>query len=187
MDLHWNFFLALERDVDVLSRYVEFDSRNYDCFSIEIARILVAASGEVDVVAKQICRAADSHSSARDMIDYRRELMRAYPRIPDFRVKMPRFGLDLKPFEQWKRHNGVPLWWKAHDKIKQEKNTQYHRASLKHALNAVAGLFVMVLHLYRDKAEAGELLPSPQLFRPDHAHDNGTTNHGLEIGISYRL
>jgi hypothetical protein len=187
VDLHWNFFLALERDADVLSRYVEFDSRNYDCFSIEIARILASASGEVDVVAKQLCRAADPHSTAADMIDYRRELMRAYPGIPDLRVKVPRFGLELKPWEQWKRHNGVPLWWTAYNKIKHDRNGQYRRATLKNALNAAAGLFVMVLHLYRDKAQAGELLPSPQLFRPDNAHYDATVHNGLEVGISYRL
>jgi len=187
MELHWNFFLALERDVDVLSRYVEFDRRNYHCFSIEIARILVSASGEVDVVAKQICHAANRHSTAHDMVDYRRELIRVYPRIPDVRVKVPRFGLELKPWEQWKRHNGVPLWWTAYNRIKRERNAQYHGATLKHALNAVAGLFVMVLHLYRDKAQAGDLLPSPQLFRPDDAHYSGTRHNGLEVGISYRL
>jgi len=186
VDLHWNFFLALERDVDVLSRYVEFDSRNYDCFSIEIARILASASGEVDIIAKQLCHAANSHSTAADMIDYRRELMRAHPGIPDLRVKLPRFGLELKPWEQWKRHNGVPLWWKAHNKIKHDRNASSN-ATLKNALNAVAGLFVLVLHLYRDKAEAGELLPSPQLFRPDDAHSTRTTHNQLGIGISYRL
>jgi len=187
VELHWNFFLALERDLDVLSRYVEFDSRNYDCFSIEIARILAAASGEVDVVAKQLCRAANPHSAAHDMIDYRRELMRVHPKIPDFRVKLPRFGLDLKPWEQWKRHNGVPLWWRAHNKIKQERNAQYDGANLKHALNAVAGLFVMVLHLYGEKAQTGKLLPSPQLFRPDNARGNGAAHNGREIGMTYRL
>jgi len=187
VELHWNFFLALERDVDVLSRYVEFDSRNYDCFSIEITRILAAASGVVDIVAKQICRAANRHSTASDMIDYRRELMRAYPGMPDFRVKLPRFGLELKPWEQWRRYNGIPVWWKAHDKIKHERSAPYHGATLKNALNAVAGLFVLVLHLYRDKAQAGELLPSPQLFRPDDAHHNGTRHNGLGTGIEYRL
>ena len=27
--LHWNYFLALERDMDVMSRYIEFDEANF--------------------------------------------------------------------------------------------------------------------------------------------------------------
>jgi len=34
--------LAIEREVDHLSRYVEFDERNFECFSIEIARVILA-------------------------------------------------------------------------------------------------------------------------------------------------
>lgn len=41
--LHWNYFLALERDLEVLSRYVEFANRNYKTYSIELAHLLFGA------------------------------------------------------------------------------------------------------------------------------------------------
>jgi hypothetical protein len=41
---HWNYLLAIERDLDV-----EFDERNFDCFSIQIARVLLASGAETDV------------------------------------------------------------------------------------------------------------------------------------------
>ena len=53
--LHWNYFLALEADVENLSRYIEFKKDNFRVYSIEIAHILLASSSEVDVVAKQLC------------------------------------------------------------------------------------------------------------------------------------
>ena len=56
IEQHWNYFLTIERDVDHLSRYVEFDERNFECFSIEIARVILASGAEVDVVCQQICQ-----------------------------------------------------------------------------------------------------------------------------------
>lgn len=61
---HWNYFLALEHDLEILSRYVEFEERNFDCFSIESARILLAAASETDVVCKMICKSIDPASDA---------------------------------------------------------------------------------------------------------------------------
>lgn len=51
--LHWNYFLALERDLELVTRYVEFSQQNFGVYSIEFAPPFFAASAEVDVVAKQ--------------------------------------------------------------------------------------------------------------------------------------
>ena len=53
---HWNYFLSTEADLIELSRFVEFDKKNYKCFSVEMARLLMAAAAETDVVCKQLCR-----------------------------------------------------------------------------------------------------------------------------------
>lgn len=172
-EAHWNYFLAIERDLEVLSRYMEFDKRNFKCFSIEIARIILAACAEVDVVCKQMCRANNSNSTAENINAYRTEIKSIVHGIPDFQVLMPRFGLTLRPWDEWRSRTGVPIWWTAYNKIKHHRDSQYHQASLKNALNAVAGLFVVVLYLYKDKARLGELLPSPQLLRVGAAHDAG--------------
>lgn len=52
---HWNYFLAVEEDLHRLSRFVEFSADNFETHSLELARILFAASAEVDVVARQLC------------------------------------------------------------------------------------------------------------------------------------
>jgi hypothetical protein len=54
--LHWNYFIALERDLEVISRYVEFCPQNFEVYSIEFAHLLFAAASEVDVIAKLLCR-----------------------------------------------------------------------------------------------------------------------------------
>jgi len=184
---HWNYLLAIERDLDELSRYVEFDEKNFDCFSIEIARILLATGAEVDVVCKQICSVVKPESRAENINDYRTEIKSAYPGIPQFEVLLPRFGLRLTPWDEWKEADGVPLWWTAYNKIKHQRDSEYHRANLKNALNAVGASFVMVLYLYKDRAEAGGLVPSPQLLRvPDRVFGGGVCQ-GYEMGIQYRL
>lgn len=188
---HWNYFLAVERDLERLSRFVEFDTRNFECFSIELARLLLTASAEVDVVCKQVCRAANSKSKADNIIRYRKEILVAFPRLPTFGVVVPRFGLALHPWDQWRQKDdrkAVPLWWTAHNKVKHARHAEYHQATLKNALNAVAGLFVMVVHLYPQQAESGELVPSPQLLRPDEEHLAGVTvTDAFEGGFNYVL
>jgi hypothetical protein len=99
--------------------------------------------------------------------------LRAFPDVPAFQILVPRFGLTLTPWDEWGKPSGVPFWWTAYNKIKHNRDSEYHRAALKNVLNSVAGLFVMVLYLYRDKARNGQLLPSPQLLRVDDNHYGG--------------
>jgi hypothetical protein len=186
-DAHWNYFLSVEADLERLSRFVEFDERNYECFSVEIARILIAAAAEADVVCKQICRNLNPASSANNINNYRDEIVQAYPVVPCFEVLSPRYGLRLKPWDNWSDSHGVPVWWTAYNKIKHHRDTEYHRASLKNVLNAVAGLFVVCLYLYKDKAEHGELIPSPSILRPSEDRFGGVTHGGFEFSIKYNL
>jgi hypothetical protein len=126
-------------------------------------------------------------SRAGNIKKYRDEIGVAYPQIPDFQVVLHKFGLTLTPWENWNSPDGVPDWWTAYNKIKHHRHSEYHRGNLQNALNAVAGLYVMVLYLYKEKAEEAELVPSPQLFRPVEEHFVGTTFGGYEVGIQYEL
>lgn len=164
IETHWNYLLAIEGDLERLSRFIEFDERNFDCFSIEISRILLASGAEVDVVCKQICKKLNPSSSADRIHPYQNEILAAYPTIPDFEVLLPRYGLMLTPWSNWNVQNSPPDWWTAYNKIKHHRDAEYDRANLKNALNAVGGLFIMVLYLYKEKAEVGKLGPSPQLL-----------------------
>ena len=184
---HWNYLIAIERDLERLSRYVEFDQRHFDCFGIEIARLLLACGAEIDVVCKQICQAIAPGSAASKINQYRVEILSLYPEVPMFEVTLPRFGLILHHWDEWEKPNGVPFWWTAYNKTKHERNTQYPRANWKNALNAVAGLFVVVLHLYKEKATLGELVPPPQLLRVGEAHFGGMTMGQYEMGTNYVL
>jgi hypothetical protein len=170
---HWSYLLAIEHELNEVSRFVEFDERNFDCFSIEIARLLLTSAAEVDVVCKRLCKIINQESKANSIHQYETEIVAAFPSIPQFQVLLPRFGLTLTPWNEWSRPGSVPFWWTAYNKIKHHRDSEYHRASLKNALNAVAGLFVVVLHLYKDKANRGQLGPLPELLRVEDIHYKG--------------
>jgi hypothetical protein len=184
---HWNYFLALEKDLEVLSRYVEFAESNFICYSLEIARVLFAAASEADVVAKQLCTNINPDSTASNIHQYRDEIRAAYPGFQNFKVAIPRFGLELTPWSNWCDPTGVPGWWTAYNKVKHHRNTDYHRGNLKNCLNAAAGLFVVILYFYKEKAENADLIPMPSIFRVTDEHFDGTTFNSIEYGINYKL
>ena len=186
-NVHWNYFLAIEGDLERLSKFIEFDKENFHCFSIEIARILLSSAAEVDVVCKEICRKLNPISSADSINNYRDEIRMAYPGILNFEVMFPRHGLSLTPWNSWNDSDGVPVWWTAYNKIKHHRNTEYYRANLENALNAVGGLFVLVLYLYKEKAELGELGPSPKLLHVSEDRFRGISHAGFTLNFVYDL
>jgi hypothetical protein len=182
---HWNYLLAFDADLVELSRYVEFHENNFNCFSIEIARILLASAAEVDVVSKLLCKTINPKSRAGNIHRYRDTIRPAFPGIASFEVFMPRFGLSLHPWNEWTKKEGVPFWWSDYNKVKHQRDAYFGRASLKNMLNAVAGLFVMVLHLYGERARLGALEPPPQVLHVTRGHYIGTVAGGG--GHAYKI
>jgi hypothetical protein len=178
--LHWNYFLALERDIEAVSRFIEFDPANFDVFSIELARLLFAAASEVDVMAKLICRQVDPDSEASSINAYKTALVPAVPTILTTAVNVPRYGLTLQPWENWQTpgDQSHPDWWNAYNKVKHHRSTHFHRATLANTLNALAGLLVINFEFYhRELSPQGQQLhvkdvtaqlePTTALFRFD--------------------
>jgi len=160
--LHWNYFLALESDLGRLSRFVEFKSNNFKTYSIETAHLLLAASSEVDVIARQLCQRLDSSTGASDIKEYRQVIRPAIPQIEKEIVVMPRHGLHLTPWQNW-QNDSTPDWWRAYNNVKHERDTHFEKGNLQNVLNAMAGLFLLILHFYRSK---DSLVPPPALFTP---------------------
>src|SRR5947207_537638 len=100
--IHWNYFLALESDLEQISRYIEFDENNFRTYSIELAHLLLAASSEVDVIAKGICEFLEPTSPAENINQYQGIIRRKLPEFSKELVYVPRFSLTLKPWSNWK-------------------------------------------------------------------------------------
>ena len=64
---HWRYFLALEDDLERAFRFVEFCDENLKTHSLEFSRILMMASAEVEVVAKQLSSRIEPTLSPKNM------------------------------------------------------------------------------------------------------------------------
>jgi hypothetical protein len=146
--VHWNYFLALESDVVRLARFIEFREDNFPTYSIELARLIMAAAAEVDVVAKLVCRKLDPQSHPRNIKGYASVILRAPDRkLSALTVRIPRYGIILKPWISWTPET-PPLWWTANNKVKHHRDTGFKEANLGHALNAVSALFSLTIYHY---------------------------------------
>jgi hypothetical protein len=161
---HWQYLLAIEDDVIQLSRYVEFNIDNYSTYSIEIARILMTATQEIDVLLKQVCSKYGDGSNSEQ--GYRLFFSSQFPKISDIEVTTFIGELTLKPFDSWKI-NQTPAWWTANNKVKHHRHIHYQKASLESGLNAVAGLLIANLYFYLPLPSNEQLYPATKLLYPN--------------------
>lgn len=161
--VHWSYFLALEDDLYRLSRFVDFSTSNYQTYSIEIARLLLSSSAEVDSVLKQLVHRLDPTNLASNVLAYYLPVTGHAAKFLDFKVLIPRFGIELTPWIDW-APNKSPEWWSAHNKVKHHRHSHFHDANLKNCLNSMAALLISVLHLYADEGKDGRLIGIPKLF-----------------------
>jgi hypothetical protein len=158
--IHWNYFLSLENDYVVLSKYLEFCPGNFNAYSIETGRLLMTATQECDVLFKQICT-----NGAEKENGYRQEIPSAFPDFPSHRVIIPRFNLSFQPFQSWANASAqTPIWWTANNKFKHKRHESYELASLENSLNAISALLLCNIYFYHKEGRLKEIQPIPQLL-----------------------
>jgi hypothetical protein len=145
--LHWNYFIALERDLEVVSRYVEFTPPNFDVYSIALAHLLFAAASEVDVIAKLLCQQSSPSQPRGNINQYRSILLTAFPTLPTMQVVVPRYGLTLTPWANWAGPDN-PDWWRSYNNVKHERDAHFQEATLTNALNAMGALLLLTYIYY---------------------------------------
>jgi hypothetical protein len=160
---HWRYFLTLDEDLQHIARYIEFSTDNLNCYSLELARVLMMASAEIDVVAKQLSERTSPGSNPRNIVDYRRCINGHYKNFTRGTVYVFNRDLELHPWSQWEQEDS-PLWWRANNNVKHHRHTHYSEANLKNALNAVAALMLLVIHFYEEPARTGLLRPDPRVL-----------------------
>ena len=173
--LHWNYFIALESDIEKLSRYVEFSELNYSTYSLEMAHLLLATASEVEVVLKGICKKIKPNRKPNKFYKYRRIVKPVHQNLCNMKVLIPRYGLEITPWEKW-QNDETPNWWTGYNNVKHNRGKKYREANLHNSLAAITGLFAVLLFLYEDEAKGGNLGPNPRLLGPDESYDGGFTS-----------
>jgi hypothetical protein len=164
---YWDYFLSIESDLERCSRYVDFSQNNFNTYSVEFARIIMAAAAEFDTVAKELCKQINSASTASNICQYADHILQKYPNLVTIEIVLHRYGISVKPWEYWSKTNS-PMWWKAYNDIKHNRTIHFAKATLENSINAVAGLLAGILYFYYAKnAENQEEISafdSPRLF-----------------------
>jgi len=148
--------------------------------------LLLAASAEVDVVMKQLCKAINPESTASSINAYQAEILNIQPNFKEFEVTVPRYGLTLKPWTDW-GDNHPPFWWQDHNKVKHHRHKHFEKGNLKNCLNSIAALYISVLYLYQQQVAEGELLQLPRLFNVADKYFGGTQVGRYGHSFKYNL
>lgn len=164
---HWRYFLSLEREFAETLRYVEFTEKQRDVYSFEFARLLMLSCAELDVVLKVMCNHIDGNASADEIGKYFLCLDPKY-NVTLEKVRVDRFSLELRPFQDWSRSNS-PSWWAANNKVKHRRHESFHLASFINALEAIAGLFVANLLLLNESSLISTVADGPILLGREHS------------------
>ena len=161
--LYWQYFVALESDLEATTRYVECCEENYNTYSVAYAQIILSAGSEVDVVSKLLCNKVESTSKAENINHYREILHSQYKLLHDLKILIPRYDINFTPWDSWVSDKN-PDWWQLYNNIKHQRHDFYKEANLKNALLSVSGLFCLVLCFYYEDLRANFLQPRPKLL-----------------------
>ena len=183
---YWEYFLSIESDLDKCSRYIDFSNNNFDTYSVEFARIIMAAAAEFDAVAKEFCKLIDPASNASNICQYADEILQKYPHLVDIEMALYRYDISVKPWDSWSSTNS-PSWWQAYNKIKHDRTAHFDLANLENAINAVAGLLSGILYFYYEKNggknEEISSFSGPRLLDVvDNRHSDGWSAGGIFWG-----
>ena len=187
-NIHWNYYLAIESDFEKISRYIEFAEANNSAFSIELARIIMASSQEVDGIMKKLCHLLDNTLLAENINHYRANIKANLINLTAEHVYIPRFGMSSQPWLNWNQSEQNPDWWRANNNIKHDRTLHLEDANLKNAFNAVGALLITTLYFYKlDKERrtntqiswqnfTSELKLKSNLYivNPNYYHEPGT-------------
>jgi hypothetical protein len=136
------------------------------CYSVEFARILLAAGSEVDVLCKVLCQEHRLPVRPLNIDGYRAAITARFPEFTKLEIRVPRYGLVRLPWQRWDE-NRNPNWWRSYNNVKHERHGHFANAILRNALDVVAGLFVLVSYLCEKELRARTALPWPQMLTLD--------------------
>lgn len=162
----WNYFITLENDLVNISRYIELAEDNFSTYSIELEKLLFSACSDFEVVAKEL--ALLMTDSKPNNIEKIHEFLSSHlHEIFSLEVGIDRYGIKLKPFEDWSKKEEYTLlpWWTSYNKVKHQRTEHYSKANLNNALNSLSALLIINFHYYQVLISQEDGKYSPNLIK----------------------
>ncbi len=181
-ETYWSHYISLEKEFINTLKYVTLDTDNYTTYSEAYFKLLLEIGSEVDVVLKAYCELLDSSFNDDKISDYRTCIHAQKPTFFVQEVIVHENKMTLKPWNNRDTAGTLfsPFWWTAYNKCKHNRTDtgsingttqEYFKfANLEYALNALAGLYQVILYLYRIIAESENKvikipLPGSRIFK----------------------
>lgn len=193
---YWTYYLEIENQMIETQRYVEFDKRNNNTYSMEFLKLYQMICSEIDGCAKEIsacCNSSFKFDRNCSIKNWGYEIQQVFP---DIITRQTRFNGDylIVPWKNWKYVKAIsktgkriiklddkmktPNWWVKYNKVKHSRmklNSQdvnYENANLKNTIAALAGLYILerefIEYLYFTKNDMGHCsIPKSKLFTDD--------------------
>lgn len=149
---HWNYFLSVESELMLCSKYIDFDKRNYLSFSNEFAKIIMLSASEVEAIFIELCNkiAPNTSGKNRNIKDYYKILKENHPDMINCEIEIPSHKLKIKPWEGWSEYSSPKWWGKGYNKIKHDRYSHIAQANLINTLNAVGAHFLAILYYHKE-------------------------------------
>lgn len=172
LQLTWKNYILIEKEFVKNLDFITLDKDNYKCFSSAFLKILLQIGSEVDINAKLLCRCYNVQTKAKNIDDYRREIMREKADFSNTNVNIIQ-DCDICPFKPWESWNSNvnPDWWRVYNKIKHERNeigkimdeekNYYKFANLEMTLYALGGLYQLLIYIYYDLIDLTDKIKVP--------------------------
>jgi len=179
---YWKQYIELEKEFAETIPYLEISTINNEAFSRKYAKLMLQIGSECDITLKKFCKEIDMSFNGRSIDKYRICIKKE---CHDFPLTSVSIELDhnrlLRPWDEWAKGDSNPSWWTVYNKNKHQRtdlgkidNIQkmYSEfANQKYTINALAGLYVVEIFLYRELIKSdpqdglGETpLPGSRLF-----------------------
>lgn len=142
---YWKYYLSLEKDFMSLERYISFDEKNYETFSIEFIKQYQSICSEIDAIFKLIAK-------GKKMDEYRKFLLddEFYKKIKDEKVTLvDNEKIILSPFSDLNYDKSID-WWTNYNGVKHNRleENNYINANFKNVLTSLAALYILELYFF---------------------------------------
>lgn len=158
--LHWDYFLLLERDLVAIADTVELSEKNCSTFGPRILQLILNAGSELDTALKSLDGAVNEENVNVDKLSMReyKDFIARYM-LEEFttaEVKFLHSEVVLAPWSSLANDGETPTWWKTYNNVKHHRDKYYEFATLRVALEVTAALFVVDVHLKEADYAASE-------------------------------
>ncbi len=148
--LHWDYFLLLEKDLVAISEKLELSESNFNAYGPRLVQLILSSGSELDVALKSLalvmCPDHDAATNKRPNMNHFKDMLAryAYEQFTTARVKVLHSEIVLTPWSALKDDSCCAIdWWTNYNNIKHKRAEYYVSANLRTALDLMCALFVV--------------------------------------------